>query len=108
MGGFIRKITGVADQVNATKDNTAAQVKATEDAAAAQSAALQASAKAAADSQASIASRASAEDKASTAAATPLGQADVQLSADQTDSVTATANRRKVAFGRNYTGGAQI
>ena len=108
MGGFIRKITGVADQVNATKDNTKAQVKATEDAAAAQSAALQQSAKSAADAQAQVAARSVAEDKASTSAATPLGQADVQLSADQADSVTATSQRRKVAFGRNYSGGVKI
>lgn len=107
-GGILRKITGVTDQANATRANAQAQLDATAQAAKDQQAALQANAKAAADSQAQIAARSKVEDKVSQAAATPLGTADVQLDADQADSVTATAQKRKVAFGRNYSGGVQI
>lgn len=108
MGGFVRKITGATAEVNATNANTAAQVAATTQAANAQQSALAASAQAASQGQAQLAARSAAEDKAQQAASTPLGQADVQLGADQTDSVTSTTNRRKAQFGQNYGGGVQI
>lgn len=108
MGGFVRKITGATAEVNATNANTAAQEDATKQAAQDQQAALAASAQAASQGQAQLAARSAAEDKAQQSASTPLGAADVQLDADQTDSVTATSNKRKAQFGQNYSSGVQI
>lgn len=106
--GFVRKITGAQGQIDATNANTKATEDATTQAAQDQQAALAASAQAASQGQASLAARSAAEDKAQQAASTPLGQADVQLDADQSDSVTATSGKRKAQFGRNYSGGVQI
>jgi hypothetical protein len=108
MGGFVRKITGATAEVNATNANTQAQIDATKQAAQDQQAALAASAQAASQGQAQLAARSTAEDKAQQSASTPLGAADVQLDADQTDSVTATSNKRKAQFGQNYSSGVQI
>lgn len=106
--GFVRKITGVQDQVDATNANAAAQERATTEAARAQQAALAASATAAADSQSQLAARSAAEAKAKDAASSPLATADVQLDANAPDSVTATRAKRKAAYGRNYSGGVSI
>lgn len=106
--GFVRKITGVQDQTDATNRNADAQAAATAEAAKSQQAALAASAKASADSQAQLAARSVAEQKAKDAASTPLAAADVQLDANAPDSVTATRAKRKASFGRNYSGGVSI
>lgn len=106
--GFIRKITGVQDQIDATNRNADEQAAATEQAAKAQQAALAASAKAAADSQAQMAARSAAEEKAKDVASAPLAAADVQLDANAPDSVTATRAKRKASYGRNYSGGVSI
>ena len=106
--GFVRKITGVQDQTDATNRNADAQAAATAEAAKSQQAALAASAKASADSQAQIAARSAVEQKAKDAASAPLAAADVQLDANAPDSVTATRAKRKASFGRNYSGGVSI
>jgi hypothetical protein len=106
--GFLRKITGVQGQIDATNRNAQAQADATVQASRDQQAALSASAKAAADAQGQIAARAAVEAKASEAASQPLDSADVQLDASPTESVAATRAKRKVSYGRNYAGGVSI
>lgn len=106
--GFVRKITGVQAQIDATNANAAAQEDATKQAAARQQAELMASAKAAADQQAQMAARMAVEQKASDLASAPLESADVQLDQNSPDSVTATRAKRKAAFGRNYSAGVSI
>ena len=107
--GFLRKVTGVQQQINATNRNADAQVAATKQAASSQAAALQASAQAAANSQAQASARSAAEQKASDAVSTPLQTADVQLSADNTGQ-SAEQQRRttQASYGRNYSGGVSI
>jgi predicted metalloprotease len=106
--GYVRKITGVQKQIEATQANAAAQERATLQAAKDQQAALAASAKAAADQQSQLAARSAVEATAAAAASAPLASADVQLEQDSPDSVTATRAKRKAAFGRNYGGGVSI
>jgi hypothetical protein len=107
--GFVRKITGVQGQIDATNKNTQAQVDAAKQASQAQEAALQASAQAAADSQAQAAARSAAEQKASDAVSAPLDQADVQLQTNNTDQTSTEQRRtRQASFGRNYSGGVSI
>lgn len=100
--GFIRKISGVQAQIDATNKNAAAQEDATRQAASQQQQALMDSARAAADQQANAAARMAVERKASDIASAPLESADVQLDQNSPDSVTATRAKRKAAFGRNY------
>jgi hypothetical protein len=107
--GFVRKITGVQGQIDATNRNTDAQNNATKQAAQAQAAALQASAQAAADGQAQAAARSAAEQKAADAVSAPLDQADVQLQSNNTDQTTTEQRRtRQASYGRNYSGGVSI
>lgn len=106
--GFLRKITGVQGQIDATNANAAAQVAATKQAAQDQQRQLAASAKASADAQSQLAARAAVEARASDAASAPLGTADVQLDENSPDSVSATRTKRKASYGRNYSGGVSI
>jgi hypothetical protein len=103
--GFVRKVTGVQAQIDATNANADAQTKATAQAAAADQQQLMQSAKATADQQAQIAARSAAESKASSAVSAPLEQADVQLAGDGAD---AQRRSRKASFGRNYSSGVSI
>lgn len=103
--GFVRKITGVQAQIDATNHNADVAEKATREAAAAAQAELMQTAKAAADQQAQMAARSAVEQKASEVASAPLESADVQLDQNSPDSVTATRAKRKAAFGRNYASG---
>lgn len=100
--GFIRKITGVQGQIDATNANAKAQEDATREAARMQQQSLMESARAAADSQAQQAARMAVEQKAADVAGAPLESADVQLDQNSPDSVTATRSKRRAAFGRNY------
>jgi hypothetical protein len=106
--GFLRKQSGVQDQIDQAGRNAAAQEANTKQAAAAQQQALMASAKQAADQQSQLAARDAAAGKASDAAATPLASADVQLQGDSSESATASRNRKRVAFGRNYSTGVSV
>lgn len=106
--GFLRKITGAQAQVDAARDNANAQKEAAAQAARAQQQALAAAAKSAAQQQAQMAARSAAEQKAMDSASTPLGDADVQLDDTPGESSTAARARRKVAYGRNYSGGVGI
>lgn len=103
--GFVRKVTGVQGQIDAANKNASAQEAATKAAAAAAQQQLMQSAKSAAEQQAQMAARSAAEDKASDAVAKPLDNADVQLDENSPDSVTATRNKRRASFGRNYSSG---
>jgi hypothetical protein len=106
--GFIRKITGVQAQIDAAKQNAAAQEKATKQAADAQSESLMSAAKAAADQQSMLAARRVVENKAADLASTPLATADVQLDQSPTESVTARRAKRKATYGRSYSSGVSI
>lgn len=106
--GFVRKLTGVQAQIDATNKNADAQMAATVQASRDQQAALSATAKAAADQQSQIAARSAVEAKASEAASQPLDSADVQLADTPTESVAATRAKRKASYGRNYAGGVSI
>lgn len=106
--GFVRKVTGVQDQIDATNANADAQKQATLQAAKDQQAALAASATASAQQQSQLAARSAAADKASQIASQPLADADVSLDQNSPDSVTATRAKRKASFGQNYSGGVSI
>lgn len=106
--GFVRKITGVQAQIDSTNANAAAQAEATKSAADSQQAALMQSAQASATQQAQLSARSAAEAKASTAVSAPLGKADVQLDTNPTESVSASRNRKRASFGRNYSTGVSI
>ena len=106
--GFVRKITGVQSQIDATEQNAAAQENATKQAAAAQTQTLMQNAPATAAQQGQLAARSAAEAKASAAVSQPLDSADVQLQADSPDSAAASRNKRRAAFGRNYSTGVSI
>lgn len=96
-------------QIDATNANADAQIAATKQSASDQQQALMQSAQAAADQQSQMAARQAVEQKAADVASQPLESADVQLDQNSPDSVTATRNKRKASFGRNYTGtGVQI
>lgn len=106
--GFIRKITGVQSQIDATNANASAQENATKAAAAAQTQTLMQNAEATAAQQGQLAARSAAEAKAATAVSQPLGTADVQLQPDSPDSAAAVRNKRRASFGKNYSTGVSI
>lgn len=106
---FIRKITGVQGQIDATNANADAQVAATKQSAQDAQNQMQAAAQAAAAQAAQVSARDAAEQKAADAASAPLGNADVELQAtDPTQTVTQRSRARQASFGRNYGGGVSI
>lgn len=106
--GFVRKITGVDAQVDAARQNAAAQNAATKQAADQAQADLMNTAKASADQQAMLAARSVATQKAADVASVPVGQAEVQLSADSGESTSAIRARKRASFGKNYSTGVSI
>lgn len=113
--GALRKVTGVDAQIkNAKKQAVAAeqsnqlQADANRQASEAQAQSLVASARAAADTQAMLAARSQAEDKARTVASQPLATADVQLDAPPSDTSAGERSKRRAQFGRNYSSGVSI
>jgi hypothetical protein len=104
--GFLRKITGVQGQIDAAKQNAAAQETETKRAAQQAEANMMQSAKAAADSQAQLAARSAAEQKASDAINVPLATVDVSV--DTESSTTSSVRNRRAKFGRNYNTGVNI
>jgi hypothetical protein len=70
--------------------------------------ALQDSARAAANAQSLQAARLAVESKVSDMASIPMGEADVQLQADEPNTAAAARRKSRVAFGKNYSGGVQI
>jgi hypothetical protein len=102
--GFVRKITGVRDQIRAAQQNAKAQEDAVKQSAQQAEANAISSAKTAADQQAMLAERSVAEDKAAAAVAVPLEQADVSLSTE----TTGDTRRRRARFGRSYDTGVNI
>lgn len=104
----VRKLTGVSDQAEAIEANTAAQERATREASSRQTAQLQAAAKAAADQQSMLAARETATQAAADLASTPLGEAEVQLDANPTESAAGQRRTKRAAFGRGYTSSAGV
>lgn len=104
--GFLRKITGVQGQIDAARENAAAQETETKRAAQQAETNMMQSAKAAADSQAQLAARSAAEQKASDAINVPLGTVDVSV--DTGSSSTSDVRRRRAKFGRDYNSGVNI
>lgn len=97
--GFVRKITGVQSQIDATNANADAQIKATEQAAADTQRNLMETAKAAADQQALMSQRNAASLKAQKVAETPLENVDVSL---DTGTTSQQRKQTRASFGRNY------
>jgi hypothetical protein len=107
--GFVRKLTGVQKQIDATNRNADAQIKAAKMAADSQVAALNAGAKAVADNQRLAADRARVEQTASEAANIPMGVADVALDAGATESVGVARRKVRAQFGKgSYSAGVGI
>lgn len=106
--GFVRKLTGVQGQIDATNANTDSQVQAAKQAADAQVQALNASAKAATDAARMAADRERAAGAAADAASKPLAVADVALDAGAAESVVAGRRSRRAQFGKNYSSGVSI
>lgn len=106
--GFVRKITGVQSQIDATNANTNAQIDAAKTAADAQVQSLNASARSAADSMRLAADRERVAATAADAASKPLAVADVALDPAVTESAGAARRRTRAQFGKSYGSGASI
>lgn len=98
--GLLRRLTGAQGQIDAAARNADVQLEATKAASEGQAAALNATARAAAQNQAQLAARAAMEAKASEAVSAPLADAEVQL--DLTAQSTSAKRGRRAAFGRDY------
>lgn len=95
--GFIRKITGVQSQIDATNANADAQIAATQQAAQDNQAQLAETARAAAEQQAMMAARNAAAEKVKEATSTPVEDVQVDLAAKDTP----TARKaRRAQFGK--------
>ena len=104
--GFLRKITGVQGQIDAAKRNAAAQEMETKRAAQQAEANMMQAARAAADSQAQLAARSAAEQKANDAVSLPLASVEVNVDTEPTS--TSDVRRRRAKFGRDYSSGVNI
>lgn len=104
--GFLRKITGVQGQIDASKRNAAAQEDETKRSAREAETQMMQAAKAAADSQVMLAARSAAEQKASDLVSVPLANVDVSVDTDST--ATSDVRRRRAKFGRDYNTGVNI
>jgi hypothetical protein len=101
MGGFIRKITGVDQQIEAANRNADAQISATRQTAMSQQSALMSQAKATADQQKALSERAKAEATASSVATQSNENVDVLVGGKADNSLDATKKRR-ATFGTGY------
>lgn len=107
--GFIKRVTGQQAAADANNRNAAATEAASRQSAQANQQQLQATAKAAADEQATLSARSKAEQDAADAASTPLQTADVQIDADNSSESAVDQRRtRRAAFGRNYNTGVSV
>jgi DNA-binding helix-hairpin-helix protein with protein kinase domain len=107
--GFLRKITGVQAQIDATRRQADAEIANTK--AVSENAALAAnsSAEAAASAASQNAARQQALDAAAKAQQQPMAQADVLLETPTVETATASARRRKAQFGnKTYSSGVNI
>lgn len=103
--GFVRKITGVQSQIDATNKNADAQIEATKKSAELNQAALAETARAAAEQQAMMSARNAATDKAKEAISTPTESVQVDLAASETPT---TRRGRRAQFGRGVSSGVSI
>lgn len=106
--GFVRKITGQQAQIDAARENAARQEASAKQAADAAARQAQGAAKASADAAAQASARSAAEEKAAEVVSAPLGQADVSVDAQQTETTTAATRRKRTQFGRTYNTGVGL
>ncbi len=98
--GFVRKITGVQGQIDATNRAADIEAKNAAETARASADALNQSAAALAQNQKMLAERAKVEEAANSAMSRPLATADVQLAEAPTMSGAESSRRRRAKFGR--------
>lgn len=106
--GFVRKITGVQGQIDATNRAADMEAQNLQQQAQAQANALNQAAQATAQNQRMLAARSVAEDAARTQASQALETVDVQLDETPTDSTIGMARKRRAQFGKNYSAGVNI
>ena len=99
--GFLRKVSGVQSQIDATNRNADAQIEATQKAAEMNQQQLAETARAAAEQQSMMAARNAAMDKAKDAVSVPTESVQVDLAATETPG---TRRNRRAQFGRGNTG----
>lgn len=105
--GFLRRLTGAQQQIDAADKNAKLQEDATRQAAANQAAAMNAAANAAAQQQALAAERAAAQDKAEAIVSAPLAAPDVSV-ANEAQGATSARRQRRARFGQSFSGGVRV
>lgn len=106
--GFVRKVTGVQGQIDATNRAADMEAQNLQQQAQANANALNQSAQATAQNQQMLAARAVAEDAARTQASQALETVDVATQDTPTDSTIGMARKRRAQFGKNYSSGVNI
>lgn len=106
--GFVRKLTGVQGQIDATNRQADLQIAAAKQAADAQVAALNSASQAASDAQRLAADRARVESVAAASASQPLAVADVALDPATEGSALGTRRKTRALFGRGAGTGVSI